>query len=319
VDSDRSAQIRTGFFTLAVLAAGAVIVLMLTQEGGLFTPRYGLYADFDDIQGLTVNAPVWLAGNNVGRVSSILFREPGADKAIRVELQLDAAVAERIREDSLGMIGTIGLLGDKFVEITLGTQAAAALPPGAVLSTEESPTLSEFAAKGEELLENLVGLSGSAERIVGSFEQEMAGESLASTLGGVQRIVQEIERGDGLLHALVYDEAGPETLGEVRGSLEELRASLGHIRALLREVEQGEGALHELIYVEPGETPALQTLLDSIHRLDSILRKIDEGDGTLGALINDPSLYEEVRLLVGGARQSALLRRLIDFVRPEQP
>jgi phospholipid/cholesterol/gamma-HCH transport system substrate-binding protein len=42
-----------------------------------------------------------------------------------------------------------------------------------------------------------------------------------------------------------------------------------------------------------------------------ILTKIERGDGTLGALINDPSLHEDLRLLVGGAQRSKMVRFLI--------
>ena len=121
MDSEQRVQVRTGLFTLVVLVAAAVVVLFLTREGGLFTPTYALYADFDNIQGLTQNAPVHLAGNHVGRVRSIYFLGPGAERAIRVELEIDSGVRERIRSDSLAMIQTIGLLGDKYVALTLGS------------------------------------------------------------------------------------------------------------------------------------------------------------------------------------------------------
>ena len=52
-------------------------------------------------------------------------------------------------------------------------------------------------------------------------------------------------------------------------------------------------------------------------RLNSILEKMDRGEGTLGLLLNDPTLYEEVKLLVGGANRSTVVRSLIQMVTPE--
>ena len=43
--------------------------------------------------------------------------------------------------------------------------------------------------------------------------------------------------------------------------------------------------------------------LEAGARLNSILGKVDRGEGTLGLLLNDPTLYEEVKILVGGARR----------------
>ena len=46
-------------------------------------------------------------------------------------------------------------------------------------------------------------------------------------------------------------------------------------------------------------------------RLNSILAKIDQGEGTIGLMLNDPTLYEEMKILVGGANRSAVVRTMI--------
>lgn len=43
----------------------------------------------------------------------------------------------------------------------------------------------------------------------------------------------------------------------------------------------------------------------------TILAKIEKGDGTLGALINDSSLHEDMRILLGGAKRSQVVRFLV--------
>ena len=307
MDSERAVQIRMGAFTLLVLVAAGVVVLFLTQEGGLFTRRYNLYANFENVQGLTQNAPVWLAGNNVGRVTSIDFRAPGRDKPIRVELEVDASVRDLITTESLALIGTIGLLGDKYVEVSIGA-GGDPIAEGESVATIEVASFTEFTEKGSDLLDNLVAVSGSTERILGQFEQEMGGESLAETLGATQRILQELAEGEGFLHALIYDDDGT-------AALTSLARSLTRIEKILDEVESGQGTLHALIYDDGGEEPALGSLIEASRRLDSILTKIDEGQGTMGALVNDPGLYEDLRIIMSGAKQSALLRALIEFVK----
>ncbi|MFQ5696988.1 MAG: MlaD family protein [Myxococcota bacterium] len=301
MDAERRVQLRAGFFTLAVLVAGATAVLLLSQQGGLFSPRYTLYAEFTNIEGLTVNAPVHLAGNNVGRVRSIEFLQPGAPRPIRVAMELDASVQSRIRSDSTALIGTIGLLGDKYVEISIGTLDAPGLPPGSRIQTQEAATFSELASKGRALLDNLVQLTSTADRIAETFDREMGSESLARLIAAMDRLVRSVEEEDGLVHALFYDESGAEVIRELRGTAEGLRS-------LVEEVQNGHGVLHGLVYSEKGQEPALA-------RLNSILAKIDRGDGTVGALINDPTLYEDLKQVFGGASQSALVRGLVEFVR----
>jgi phospholipid/cholesterol/gamma-HCH transport system substrate-binding protein len=52
-------------------------------------------------------------------------------------------------------------------------------------------------------------------------------------------------------------------------------------------------------------------LKKAVHNLQSILEKIDDGSGTVGALINDPSLYDDAKALFGGANRNRIVRNLI--------
>ena len=247
MDAERTLQIRMGVFTLIVLVALAAVVSSLNREAGLFTARYTLYADFDNIEGLFANAPVRLAGNHVGRVRDIAFLPPGSSRALRVELDIDASVQDRIRGDSLASVHTAGLLGDMYIEITLGGEKAEPLVDGGMVASRDPLSFNELADKGAELLANLVAFSASAERIVGSFEDAMGTESIASTFGSLANIVNEIETGDGMLHALVYDESG-DASADLAGAISELRGSLQRLNVILSQVEDGDGLLHDFIY-----------------------------------------------------------------------
>ena len=318
MDAERRLQLRAGIFTIVVVVALGVVVSTLNREGGLFTPRYALFADFDGIEGLFVNSPVRLAGNQVGRVRDIRFLPPGSERVVRVELDVDSSVQDRITVDSVASIHQAGILGDMYVEISLGTPGSEELPEGGMLTSTDPIPFNELAAKGAELLDNLVAFSASAERIVGSFEQAMGTESIASTFGSMSNIVQEIEEGDGILHALIYDQGGMAA-ADLKRSMRELSSSLGRVNAILAEVETGDGMAHDFIYgAEDTDMSTLAALRSAAERLESVLRKIDEGEGTLGALLNDPTVYEDLKLVLGGARDSTLLRGAIDYVRPDE-
>jgi len=77
--------------------------------------------------------------------------------------------------------------------------------------------------------------------------------------------------------------------------------------------------LHSLIYDEPAEQDSVLQFVAAGGRLNSILDKIDRGDGTLGLLLNDPTLYEELKILVGGANRNTIVRSLIEMVTTEEP
>ncbi len=93
--------------------------------------------------------------------------------------------------------------------------------------------------------------------------------------------------------------------------MESIEHSLATLEDILMEIKRGEGILHTLIYEEPTEQDVVMQALAAGARLNSILEKVDRGEGSLGLLLSDPSLYEELKLLLGGARRSLVVRSLI--------
>jgi phospholipid/cholesterol/gamma-HCH transport system substrate-binding protein len=294
-----------GAFALLSLVALAVAILSLSTRSGVFAPRYRLVAYFDNVQGLIAGAPVWLAGRPVGRVESVSFgQRPEGRAALEVVLQIDRDVQERIRTDSVGTIGTIGLLGDRYVEVSIGTQAGSPLADGAQLATLTPVDLASVVAKGTQALHSIATLADNLNRVVAGFDEEGGGQSLASSVSAFRSMVSQIQDGKGLLHSLIYDEY-------TGGGVESIERSLASFESILHEIDTGDGILHSLIYDEPTEQDLVLEALEAGARLNSILAKVDRGDGTLGLIVNDPTLYEELKLLVGGANRSAVVRGMI--------
>jgi phospholipid/cholesterol/gamma-HCH transport system substrate-binding protein len=295
-----------GGFVAAAVAALALAILSLSQDRGLFTPQYRLVAQFANVQGLLPNAPVWLAGKHVGTVESVRFGAMGAERPIVVVMKVDRAVQERIRENSVASIGTIGLLGDRYVEISMGSPPARSLEHGAEITAVSPVNLNEVFDTGAGALNSVSELAANLNDVVKNFSAGGGGMKAAEAIDGLGDIVRQVKQGDGLLHALVYDDYSGEGVDSVMGSLAALED-------ILRAVRDGDGFLHTLIY----EGPSTQTreeiakTLEAGARLNSVLAKIDDGEGTLGLLVNDPTLYEDLKLLVGGAQRSVVVRSLV--------
>ncbi len=72
---------------------------------------------------------------------------------------------------------------------------------------------------------------------------------------------------------------------------------------LTSQAKNKNGLLHEVVHGNSGAH-----FNKSTASLSSILQKIDHGEGTLGALINDPTVYEDVKAMMGGAKRSTVLK-----------
>lgn len=286
------------------LGALALAILSLSAERGFFEPQYRLTGRFDNVMGLLAGGPVWLAGKEVGRVESIRFAEVGSPLPLAVVLRIDRDIQDRIRADSVATIGTIGLLGDSYIEIGVGSGAAPILRDGQEIVTESPINLTSVVSRGTRAIDAFAELAENLNTVVVEFGDSGGGKGIATTVEAVNSIAVEIEQGDGLLHSVIYDSYGG-------GGVQSIEASLASLENILAEVREGEGILHTLIYDSPTEQDLVMEALEAGARLNNILAKIDRGEGTLGLFVNDPTLYEDLKILVGGAQRSTVVRSLI--------
>jgi phospholipid/cholesterol/gamma-HCH transport system substrate-binding protein len=308
MERDRRLSLVVGGFVLVSLGLLAVAILSLSSQRGLWTPRYRLVAYYESVGGLAPGAEVRLAGTRVGRVESVsLSARSDGRPAVRVVLQLDRGVADRVRGDSEAAIATAGLLGDQLVEISMGTDAAPPLADGGEIRTLSPFDLSIMVSRGSEALDSIRNLARNLDALVGDFRESMGERRLSDTFGAVADIVEEIRHGEGSLHSLIYE--------PYKGSaVQNLEGSLSSLASILAEVEHGEGVLHSLVYDKPSEQDVVLQILEAGAKMNTILGRIERGDGTLGLLLNDPTLYEELKRLVGGANRSTLVRSVVNLV-----
>ena len=145
----RYVDISVGLFMIIGMLA---LVIMVMKVSGLssFTHHQGyrVTADFTDIGGLKVRAPVTVAGVKVGEVTNIELQPGELNAKVTMLLNGDKPIPY---EDSSARILTQGLLGSNYISIV----------PGFDDNNSKHPYLREgdMIAKTQEaiILENLIG------------------------------------------------------------------------------------------------------------------------------------------------------------------
>jgi len=142
----------TGLFVLVGLAIG--MLLLVTVRGpGWLAQGYQVHAELAAGNGLSVGSPVKFAGVDVGEVRGIRIRRQNAKRPIELTLWIRQDV--ELYEDDLVLIGLLGILGEKYVEILPGDKRQQRLRPQgqlmggkpvteAALTQQVSRTLVEF-------------------------------------------------------------------------------------------------------------------------------------------------------------------------------
>jgi phospholipid/cholesterol/gamma-HCH transport system substrate-binding protein len=337
----RLLQVRVGTFILLGLGVFLAIIYLLGAQARYFERKYDLYAEFDEVGGLIEGATVRLAGVQIGRVTDVsLPPQPGGK--VRVTLNIARRFSDRIRTDSEARIVTQGLLGDKLVEITIGSPSAPPMPAGAVIASREPFEPSRIFAEGAGAMvavERLAtSVSATLERLErqGAFEDlaatlrsaRGAGERLNATLERVARLTEQVEKGRGWLHTLIYDE--PETLRR-------LNALLEATRGLIARAEGGDNAVS--VFLSPDSGRAARSLLEAMESVgrsartveasvDRLGRGVSANDTLLAALLFDPqyrSVADDLRTVARNFREvseklangQGLLGELLDV--PPEP
>lgn len=301
VRRERAVKLRVGVFVLVALAAFLGMVYLLGARARLFEARYTVVAEFSEVGGLVEGATVRLAGVQVGRVSAVrLPGHPGGK--VRVEMSVARRFAERIRTDSVARIETQGLLGDRLVEIAGGTPGAPAARPGDRIGARDPVDLTQVVGESVQAVRSVAALAESLRQTAetlnrsGLIEQavttvnvarqmaEQVARDLAATTGAaralterVGRMLDQVEKGPGLAHALLYDE--PVALRRV----DELVARLNE---LVARVERGEGAAGVL--TSESSTEAARRLVAAMDRLGRLAEPAPGQEGLLPTLLFDP-------------------------------
>jgi len=150
MNKQRYVDISVGIFMLLGLLALFVMVMKVSNISGFMSHKgYQVTADFTDIGGLKVRAPVTVAGVRIGEVSRIELQSGDLNAKVTMTLRSDKKIPF---EDSSARILTEGLLGSNYISIVPGFEDE---------DSKEHPYLrqGDVIAKTQEaiILENLIG------------------------------------------------------------------------------------------------------------------------------------------------------------------
>lgn len=289
MEKNRKTQIKVGMFVSVGIVLAMFVIFMLDGKKSLFESTTTLYAKFKDISGLRSGASVSLVGVNVGKVTDIRFPQSLDDKLVVVEMEVQARYLNRIRQDSEAAIMTQGLLGDKMIFIKVGTPGSPEIKAGETIRSGKLFSIDSIAEDGGEMLSDIKEI-----------------------MKNVNGILKDVKEKKSFLHALIYDYKGEDIIGDIA----DITRTAGK---LVKEVESGKGVLHALVYdkADPQMARNLSVSIGNVKQatdnLNQVTQRIEKGEGTIGGLINDPTVYYDLKTLLGNANRSKLIKAVIRY------
>ncbi|MBI4464307.1 MAG: MCE family protein [Acidobacteria bacterium] len=262
-------QLKVGFVAVASILLLATVIFLITGETGFFAETMTIHTYSSDAGGLRTGATVRLAGVDVGMVRQVsLSGRPNPSEAVEIVLEVNRRFESDLRADSRAILAAEGLLGERYINITRGTSAAAQIPPGGIVPFRETPEFSELVGGSRDLLDNLNTLTVR-----------------------LNTVVETIESGQGTVGKLIQD----DTL------YQRLNTTVNNAEKLVSDITSGKGSLGRLMASEE----FYEHVNTTVTKLERVADKVESGEGTLGKLVQDPTLYQNAQELV--ARGSLLM------------
>jgi phospholipid/cholesterol/gamma-HCH transport system substrate-binding protein len=300
-----------GAFVIGGLVLFGLGLFLIGDRRMLFSKTGNYYTEFAQVSALESGAKVRVGGMDAGEIVEIRV-PPGPGSKFRLKLRVVEKMFPVIRTDSVASIQTDGLLGNKFLQIDIGTTGQA--PPSYMLASREPFEIGDLLAK---IRETVTALDSTVDEVKGDVTH--ATQTVAEAAVHVDQIIvaaqdplqkftvaasrisedaaaiiARVKAGDGSLGKLVSDDA---LYNSVSGSGKAMQMTMENLRQTSTDVK-------ELVSkFKTGGVPAdiertMQNVAESSERIKVMVSSFQPGAGGGDGISGD------LRATLGSAREA---------------
>ena len=287
---ERHLELKVGIFVLVgLLVIGAMVVHFGRFSEGL-RRYYRITVEFRNASGLLKDSDVLFGGAKIGRVADKprLTDQPRVIEANNaVEIVLDIYEGARIPSGSIIMVGSSGLLGDRYVDVIppADFDGASYLKAGDIVAGSRKPSLDDLQQEGyivmEDLQKLLTKIRDIVDRLNEGFLSQVDVDELNDTISNLQATSKNLKESSSKIDGVISDARG--ALKTADSAMESATNAADKVAGAASEAKQ---------FISEAET---------------VLKKGLEGEGLLPALLKDRELTENLTALISNMRRHGIL------------
>lgn len=291
---------------IGVMVTIALVILagLIIFSGGdyLYQRGYIIKVRFDHVSGLSKGAPVRLAGMEVGEVKEMEI----ADKKVIVSLWLKDSA--KIHTDSRITINSLGIVGEKYVEMTMG-QSSDWVKDQQIINGINPVNVEEIFSRTEAIVYKGEKLIAMVDKMLGGEETwgkiDIAITNIATLTTSLNQIV--IENRDNLAQAVSSMAKAGANLNKL---IAENKENVRHITTQLKDAstEAKKASIQTTALLNRTLTNFDKTIVDSKRKasdtldkidnasaaLESMLKRVENGHGVLSRIITDKKMATDL-------------------------
>lgn len=260
-------SLKTGIVITMAFVILFAAVFFSGSISSLFSSKFNLTSKFTNVQGLRTGAPVWLFGVEVGTVDKIIINSTGTYVIISIESNFQ----HNIFKNAFTTIMTMGILGDKFIEVYPGDSSTPNISRGDTISGR---TVIGF--------DQLLTLSGSIMI------------QLDSALVKLEYLISSLTNPKGTLGKFISDPSLYNNLTE----------SINALRNFTHDINQSNGSFSKFI----SDSSLYFNLNSSFNNFSSLISQIDksvQNGSVTSSLLNDEAMASEVKETISSIKSAA--------------
>ena len=310
-NQESTTLLRVGIFMAIGLAVIGGMVVYFGRFGETMRGSYALRAEFADASGIYKGASVLLAGAKIGAVENNPVILPDM-KGVSVNLRIYDDV--EIPSKAEFLIGSSGLLGDKFIQIGLGPDAqnSPPIPPNTTVQGRTDSGLDALTNKAGAVMKELQETVANIKSITEKFD---TGVFTGTAMGDLGATITHLKSISAKLDTQVLSGTTTGDLTATIANLRQTSASFAEsakkLDDVIRKVEgavgTGDEALRSAKATADSARVAAEELRKTITEVRGIVEQTKQGRGTLGALLVDRAMAENLKALVSNLRAHGIL------------
>ncbi|MCU0371751.1 MAG: MlaD family protein [Ignavibacteria bacterium] len=257
------------FFIATGLLLFLVAIFIIGSKQNMFTSTMKIYSAFETVSGLREGSTVRFNGISVGTVDGI---DIISGSKVMVEMTVVSSVRQFIKRDSKAKVVSEGLIGNKIIDITPGS--------------ENVPSINEG-----EWLESIKPVD--AEDILKSLKE--TGENASIMSQDLADILSKVNNGEGTLGQLINNNS---LYNGVDSTLRGVAVSTGLVNNVLRNITSSVNVITTEII------PMTQKIRDITEDISEITRKINSSESVVGTLLTDTTFANNLKSVIRNADQT---------------
>lgn len=235
-----------------------------------------LHAQYDNVEGLTVSAPVTISGLNIGKVSKITI--DNATGKVNVEMQINSDFP--IRKSSIAEIYAPSPIGGKQIAILPGKDGAITVSGDALHASNKLGLTDEVAKQIVPLKDKISKLLDNANVMLENVNQVLdakSKENLKASIENLNETLAQFKEASGQINTILAD------------NKTKINSSMNNIDKMTSNFSKISDSLEKQNLAQ-----TIENLQSTLANVDKMMADLQSGKGTMGKMLKDDALYSNL-------------------------